>query len=505
MEQHRADYDRIFTACGGGAAAMPQSVAVGILRGSGLPIEALKIIWELAAFRKLAELSMGEFYVAARLVAFAQTQGAASLGAHVLTALGSLQLPLAVLGAAYDQPAQSAPAAAPSSTVPIDPRARAYYSSLFRTVVGESGSISGRAAVGFFSKSGMAKDVLRHVWSLADDTACGSLNAERFEMGCRLLALAQHGGEVSVASLVTARAADSAFDMTLARFKGHDLPPSEAEPVLVTPPAVPSAVPPTAEPAAAAVAAPQIVPQVAPQVAPQLQTAPPAAVSDVAGSIAPSSDAHYGALFDELDANNGGSGLVAGGACAGFLRRSLLSKVDLRQVWALACEGEATMDKGKFVRALHLCALVQSGVDVHVATSAASILGAFPAPPLVVLEGIDAPASLVAAIAAHAAAVAVACEAAAKPAVVAAALSPYKKGDTVIYVDKRTKTEVLATVVKVHDDDPVDLYFTVALVAEGREKQTVMSRLRADDGSAFGDEKACVSASPPHRSRAFMC
>ena len=61
--------------------------------------------------------------------------------------------------------------------------------------------------------------------------------------------------------------------------------------------------------------------------------------------------------------------------------------------------------------------------------------------------------------------------------------------------------------VKVHDDDPVDLYFTIALVAEGREKQTVMSRLRADDGSAFGDEKACVgaSASPTDRSCAFVC
>lgn len=387
--QHRADYDRIFAqACGGEAAAMSQSTAVGILRGSGLPIEALKIIWELAAHRKLAELSIDEFYVASRLVAFAQTQGAALLGAHVLTTLGSLQLPIAVLGAAYDQPAQSVPVAAPSIIVPIDPHARAYYSSLFRKVVGKSGSIGGRTAVGFFSTAGMAKDVLRHVWSLADDTACGSLNAERFEMGCRLLALAQQGCEVSVASLVAARAADSSFDMHLARFEGHELPPREVKPTLVAPLAA-------AEPVAAAVAAPQVAPQIAPQTAPQLETAqletasPTAVDEDAAVSDAPSSDAHYGALFDDLDASHGGSGFVGGGACAGFLRRSLLSKVDLRQVWELASEGGATMDKGKFVRALHLCALVQSGVDIHAATSAASILGAFPTPPLVILQGIE--------------------------------------------------------------------------------------------------------------------
>lgn len=385
-QQHRSNYDALFcTACGPDATSMSQSVAVGILRGSNVSMEGLKQIWALAAHRGLPSLGLDEFYVAARLVAFAQTHGAASVGPQVVSALDALSLPLATFGAAYDQPA-------PAAERPYDSRAREYYLALFRGVAGgdEGSSIGGRAAVGFFTASGLPKEMLRHIWSLADCASVGALNAARFEMGCRFIALAQsgRGSSVSPLELELARASDPSFDAQLARFEGHALPPAAEEPL--GPPPTPE---PTPSPAAGAAAtAADAAPDAEAELTPPPSSPPPAdglaTTTPVVGVPTTTNDAHYATLFDQLDAAAGGSGVLGGGTCAGFLQRSLLSKVDLRQVWALASEGEAELDRAKWTTALKLCAVVQSGADIHRATSAAQVLTAHPMPPCVILDGI---------------------------------------------------------------------------------------------------------------------
>eukprot|EP00953_Heterococcus_sp_UTEX-ZZ885_P007274 4413-Heterococcus_DN1.PRE.3 len=72
------------------------------------------------------------------------------------------------------------------------------YRQLFDSAASASavpGAVSGRAAVEFFSTSGLPREWLKHVWQLCDPTLAGSLDQPAFYAAMRLIALAQQGGQ----------------------------------------------------------------------------------------------------------------------------------------------------------------------------------------------------------------------------------------------------------------------------------------------------------------------
>eukprot|EP00611_Tribonema_gayanum_P017600 TRINITY_DN3034_c0_g1_i2.p1 TRINITY_DN3034_c0_g1~~TRINITY_DN3034_c0_g1_i2.p1 ORF type:complete len:1212 (-),score=402.75 TRINITY_DN3034_c0_g1_i2:1151-4786(-) len=61
------------------------------------------------------------------------------------------------------------------------------------------GLVSGKAAVDFFSLSGLPRPLLKHIWSLCDPQLTGALDMPGFHGALRLIALAQYaGGEAAV-------------------------------------------------------------------------------------------------------------------------------------------------------------------------------------------------------------------------------------------------------------------------------------------------------------------
>ncbi|CAN0334292.1 unnamed protein product [Ectocarpus sp. 12 AP-2014] len=70
------------------------------------------------------------------------------------------------------------------------------YDALFRSAsagCAVPGTVSGRIAVQFFSRSGLSKDVLKTIWSLCDPSLTGSIRRPGFFAALRLIALAQQG------------------------------------------------------------------------------------------------------------------------------------------------------------------------------------------------------------------------------------------------------------------------------------------------------------------------
>ncbi|CAM9283808.1 unnamed protein product [Ectocarpus sp. 4 AP-2014] len=70
------------------------------------------------------------------------------------------------------------------------------YDALFRSAsagCAVPGTVSGRIAVQFFSRSGLSKDVLKTIWSLCDPSLTGSIRRPGFFAAMRLIALAQQG------------------------------------------------------------------------------------------------------------------------------------------------------------------------------------------------------------------------------------------------------------------------------------------------------------------------
>ncbi|KAG5182233.1 hypothetical protein JKP88DRAFT_129700, partial [Tribonema minus] len=53
------------------------------------------------------------------------------------------------------------------------------------------GLVSGKAAVDFFSLSGLPRPLLKHIWSLCDPQLTGALDMPGFHGALRLIALAQ--------------------------------------------------------------------------------------------------------------------------------------------------------------------------------------------------------------------------------------------------------------------------------------------------------------------------
>ncbi|OEU13204.1 hypothetical protein FRACYDRAFT_241535 [Fragilariopsis cylindrus CCMP1102] len=83
--------------------------------------------------------------------------------------------------------------AASLSYIP-EPREQAYYLGLFRTadVQGQS-NIGGAQAVQFFARSKLPIEVLKNIWTVADQPSTSSLDHKKFAVAIRLIQLTQNG------------------------------------------------------------------------------------------------------------------------------------------------------------------------------------------------------------------------------------------------------------------------------------------------------------------------
>lgn len=78
--------------------------------------------------------------------------------------------------------------------IQLTPQEAAYYETLF-SIAGPdiTGCVPGKGGAQFFSGSGLVRDALHKIWSLADAQQEGKLNKENFFIACRLVAHAQSG------------------------------------------------------------------------------------------------------------------------------------------------------------------------------------------------------------------------------------------------------------------------------------------------------------------------
>jgi epidermal growth factor receptor substrate 15 len=82
------------------------------------------------------------------------------------------------------------------------PQEKAYYDSLAPMAGADlTGAIPGKTGAQFLSASGLSRDVLHKIWSIADAQQQGRLDREGFYVACRLVAHAQSGIQPDVALL----------------------------------------------------------------------------------------------------------------------------------------------------------------------------------------------------------------------------------------------------------------------------------------------------------------
>eukprot|EP00980_Cylindrotheca_fusiformis_P027195 scaffold19324_cov152-Cylindrotheca_fusiformis.AAC.10 len=83
--------------------------------------------------------------------------------------------------------------AAPISYMP-EPHERGYYLGLFQAAdVKKTNNIGGQEAVQFFARSKLPMDVLKNIWTVADQPSTSTLNHQKFAVAIRLIQLAQNG------------------------------------------------------------------------------------------------------------------------------------------------------------------------------------------------------------------------------------------------------------------------------------------------------------------------
>eukprot|EP00826_Nyctotherus_ovalis_P024450 TRINITY_DN18911_c0_g1_i1.p1 TRINITY_DN18911_c0_g1~~TRINITY_DN18911_c0_g1_i1.p1 ORF type:complete len:261 (-),score=42.48 TRINITY_DN18911_c0_g1_i1:16-798(-) len=88
--------------------------------------------------------------------------------------------------------------------VSLTPSERGHYSNLFDMAFPRgSTEIDGPTAAAFLSRSGLSKETLRTIWSIAAQSNQRALNKEEFYVALRLVGLAQGGKEVSEEAIRT--------------------------------------------------------------------------------------------------------------------------------------------------------------------------------------------------------------------------------------------------------------------------------------------------------------
>lgn len=160
----------------------------------------LRTIWQLADHRQEGSLNRDEFFIALRLLALAQR--GAELSMKGLRNFVGIQLIPELRPKKVDPPPPPAPVADPlanigrtpsfSWLVPVELISR--YDKFFDGLDADRrGIIDGKQGFTFFSKSGLPRPTLRHIWQLADITVDGMLDREEFRQAMHLVTSVKNG------------------------------------------------------------------------------------------------------------------------------------------------------------------------------------------------------------------------------------------------------------------------------------------------------------------------
>ncbi|OQR89877.1 hypothetical protein ACHHYP_05981 [Achlya hypogyna] len=158
------------------AGAIGGRSAVLFFSKSGLDKAILREIWTIADSRQASQLQVGDFYVAMRLIAMAQ-QGQPVTRQRFFE-LAQTPFTVAILQG-VPPPAMPAPPSAPSYAILDDEKTK--YNAIFAQYDTDGdGFITGPEAAALFQMSGLDRESLRVVWTLADRTADGRLDLTEF-------------------------------------------------------------------------------------------------------------------------------------------------------------------------------------------------------------------------------------------------------------------------------------------------------------------------------------
>eukprot|EP00542_Grammatophora_oceanica_P015991 CAMPEP_0194039652 /NCGR_PEP_ID=MMETSP0009_2-20130614/11757_1 /TAXON_ID=210454 /ORGANISM="Grammatophora oceanica, Strain CCMP 410" /LENGTH=1039 /DNA_ID=CAMNT_0038682559 /DNA_START=18 /DNA_END=3137 /DNA_ORIENTATION=- len=259
------------------------------------------------------------------------------------------------------------------------PHEQAYYEALFQAAdIARTGNIGGAEAVGFFTKSKLAVDTLKNIWTLADQPSNSFLDRRKFAVAIRLIQLSQNGVKANGAQL----GAPPGVQLRPAFFEGvsgvsipmppppgaagppppqqqqqqQPAPPPTPQPQYGQPPQQPQQQAPPPAQGQYQPPSPRT-----PPMAPQQGGQPPVMSNALTAQdpyvMTPQEQARYEALFPQYESK--GDGYVYGAEAVGLFSKSGIPQDQLGKIWNMADQPvDNRLDKLEFAIAMHLIVCV---------------------------------------------------------------------------------------------------------------------------------------------------
>lgn len=175
--------------------------AVEFFKKSGLPVDRLKEIWNLASPNGESYLDRERFYVAVRLIALAQA--GKSMGLEAIEQNVEVDLPQFSGFGGADK--------AESDSYDLSNEEKTRYEQIFASNGGAKGNLTGLEARSIFERTGVDIGALSKIWTLADPQDTGVLNKNQFVVAMHLIYKARQRFKVpdqlpaSLIALIAAR------------------------------------------------------------------------------------------------------------------------------------------------------------------------------------------------------------------------------------------------------------------------------------------------------------
>ena len=215
-----------------------------------------------------------------------------------------------------------------------------YYEALFQAASQGAPTIGGAQAVQFFAKSKLPIEVLKNVWTVADQPSTSSLDRQKFAIAIRLIQFAQNGLRAEGANL----AAPPGAELRPVQFEGFQPPPPP-------PPGPGGPPPPQQQPNPAG--PPQQPPTPAQQPQPMLSPTPSnAIVAQDPYGMTPQERGRYETLFPQYAKEDG---YMYGKEAVELFSKSGVDMGTLRDLWNMVdTPADSRLDKLEFAISMHL-------------------------------------------------------------------------------------------------------------------------------------------------------